>query len=201
MPKNISAAAAAATRQSVAGWQLEQRVRRFGFEGYGDYLGSSAWYRLKGRYRKSGLPQDCFLCGADEEIDLHHRTYERICEEDLADLVPLCAPCHRLAHELVRRGDLPDFDTASLRSLVDADRARENRGQHAPNESHVEIEARKRVTAAAAQLTRKLDRVESQLDRAKQRGKRTGLLEAQRDRIRRRLTRYESLLGPTFIPR
>lgn len=122
--RTIASVAKAASKQSAASWHRDQRTQRFGHPTYGDYLTSSDWYRLKARYRRSDLPQDCQLCGAGDEIDFHHRTYERICEEELTDLIPLCGPCHRLAHALVRRGDLPDFDIGSLRSLVDAKRAR-----------------------------------------------------------------------------
>lgn len=51
------------------------------------------------------------MCGETERIHLHHKTYERIGEELLTDLVPLCPNCHTLVHVLERRGEMGlDFE-------------------------------------------------------------------------------------------
>lgn len=48
-------------------------------------------------------PQAC-ICGKTDELQLHHLTYERLGDEDLSDLTPLCADCHAMVHVLERRG-------------------------------------------------------------------------------------------------
>lgn len=64
---------------------------------YSKYLSSAKWQDIKTRYRKSKLPQDCYICG-EERVDLHHKTYARLRNERLTDLLPLCRICHRIVH-------------------------------------------------------------------------------------------------------
>jgi hypothetical protein len=98
-----------------------------GFRSYQAYLNSSHWLDTKRRYRESDRPQDCILCGADEDLHLHHMTYARLGCEKLTDLVTLCARCHAMAHVLIRRGDA----TLRLDGLTDAERAAAYREQTA----------------------------------------------------------------------
>lgn len=97
----------------------EGRLRELGYESYQQYLQSRHWRSLRERYRGSDLPQACILCDADDTVDLHHKTYERIGEEELTDLVPLCRRCHVLGHVLERRGEI-DLD---FTGLTDEERA------------------------------------------------------------------------------
>jgi hypothetical protein len=80
------------------------KLRRLGYPSYVAYLNSPHWKRMRQRYRASDLPQVC-VCG-EEEVHLHHTTYERVGDEDLGDLTPLCARCHNLVHVLERRGEI-----------------------------------------------------------------------------------------------
>src|SRR4051812_30537061 len=98
-----------------------------GFRSYQAYLKSNHWLDVKRRYRESDRPQDCVLCGADEDLHLHHMTYARLGRELLTDLVALCARCHTMAHVLIRRGDA----SLGLDELTDADRAAAYREQTA----------------------------------------------------------------------
>lgn len=77
------------------------RLQRLGFESYPAYLRSTTWKRKRAEYRASGRPMEC-ACGANR-VQLHHLTYERIGDELLDDLQPLCAECHAMAHALERR--------------------------------------------------------------------------------------------------
>ena len=52
-------------------------------------------------------------------MQLHHLTYERVGEELLSDLTPLCSTCHAMIHALEARGDM----TLDPASLADAERA------------------------------------------------------------------------------
>lgn len=80
-------------------WQRDQRLKSLGYATYSEYLLSPAWLEVRARYRRSGRPQGCFLCGTEiPPIVLHHRTYERVGEEELDDLVPLCRGHHNFLH-------------------------------------------------------------------------------------------------------
>jgi len=110
------------TRQSR--WERDQKLQQLGHADYAAYLKSPEWQAAKARYRKSRRPQVCGLCGVDEGLHFHHRTYERVGQELPTDLALLCGDCHRMLHVLERRGDLEglDFD-----GLVDHARAEQNR--------------------------------------------------------------------------
>ena len=70
---------------------------------YNDYLRSEHWQDVKKRYRQSRYPWVCFCCGAsDRPLDLHHRSYKRLGQERLMDLLPLCRECHDAVHVRVR---------------------------------------------------------------------------------------------------
>ncbi|MEH2539232.1 MULTISPECIES: hypothetical protein [unclassified Bradyrhizobium] len=66
--------------------------------GYPTYIGSHAWKTNQGRLaelRASGYR--CRICNAsraEARLEVHHRTYENLGRERMADLTTLCAPCH-----------------------------------------------------------------------------------------------------------
>lgn len=97
--------------------QRWNKLSALGFESYGDYLRSPHWQATKARYRASELPQDC-ICG-EEDVHLHHMTYERVGMEKLGDLTPLCRNCHALVHVLEFRGEIG----LDLEGFQDKDRA------------------------------------------------------------------------------
>ena len=41
----------------------------------------------------------CMICNSEEKIHVHHRTYVRLGDEQMNDLVPLCEECHSLFHD------------------------------------------------------------------------------------------------------
>lgn len=87
----------------------DARLAGLGFASYRDYLRSPRWFDIRRAYRESDLPQQC-MCGADE-VELHHLTYDRVGEEELTDLRPLCSNCHQMIHQLEIRGVVSlDFD-------------------------------------------------------------------------------------------
>lgn len=117
-------------------------MRRLGFASYRDYLRSPHWLGLRRTYRVSSLPQVC-VCG-DEDVQLHHLTYERVGAERLTDLTPLCRGCHALVHVLEYRGDIG----LNLDGLCDEARAL---GARAWLASEVERRRREAVERAAAE--------------------------------------------------
>lgn len=78
-------------RRNVSQQEYYASLNRLGFQSLEEYLGSDLWRETKRRYRSSDYPQRCLICGSCD-IDLHHRSYARLGEEELFDLVPLCPP-------------------------------------------------------------------------------------------------------------
>ena len=90
---------------------------------YEAYMASPAWAARKvtffGRHGRR-----CAACGGHEDVQLHHRSYERFtCELD-DDLRPLCLTCHAWVHHLER--------TSGLRLAVATDAVIEQ-GRSAPS--------------------------------------------------------------------
>jgi hypothetical protein len=77
------------------------RLHLLGFASYAEYLRSDHWAAFKERYRQSGLPRECAVCGKSK-VHLHHHTYSRLGREKLTDVTPLCKPHHDLVHEWLR---------------------------------------------------------------------------------------------------
>lgn len=113
-----------ADKRARRSWQRSVRLEALGFDTYSAYLSSTEWRAIKARYRASDLPQDC-MCGETENLALHHLTYERVGEERLTDLTPLCKRCHTMLHVLERRGEVGlDFT-----GFVNERRAQRNQAQ------------------------------------------------------------------------
>lgn len=87
---------------------------KLGYKNYAEYLRSAHWASVKRAFRESDMAQAC-ICGEEENLDLHHKTYERIGAEVLTDLVLLCRGCHEAVHTLERRGVM-GLDTRELSS-------------------------------------------------------------------------------------
>nr|WP_313519507.1 HNH endonuclease [Brevundimonas diminuta] len=82
-----------------------ERLRALGFASYRDYLSSPHWQNVRRRYWASKLAKNkcCAGCGAGGALSLHHRTYKRIGEERLMDLVLVCRDCHSDIHDFEDR--------------------------------------------------------------------------------------------------
>jgi len=72
---------------------------------YAEYLGSEAWEQ-KRKQRLAISNWKCAACGSGHQLQVHHLTYERIFNEEMADLLPLCEYHHAAAEELIRAGTL-----------------------------------------------------------------------------------------------
>jgi hypothetical protein len=77
---------------------IQQRLDLLGFGSYREYIRSEQWDEKREDYRDSLLPQTCVVC-FDPNVDLHHKTYKRLGNERLTDLVPLCRTHHDELHE------------------------------------------------------------------------------------------------------
>src|ERR1022692_4073283 len=73
----------------------ETKELRMDTSAYHEYLQSDKWKSL----RLLCLTRDqyrCRVCNESEHLEVHHRTYERIGQEQLDDLTTLCDKCHEL---------------------------------------------------------------------------------------------------------
>lgn len=70
---------------------------------YEKYISSLKWMRRKAGYYQVH-PKRCQVegCEVEEDVHLHHHTYDRLGREWDEDLVPLCEPHHLEVHELHR---------------------------------------------------------------------------------------------------
>lgn len=78
-----------------------KRLQDAGFPDYNAYLASPQWSDFRKRYRDAGLPLSCAVCGG-VPVQLHHHTYDRICDELLADVTPLCREDHIQVHACLK---------------------------------------------------------------------------------------------------
>lgn len=78
------------------------QLAALGFDSYDDYLASDHWAQVRAQYAKSSRPKRCHACRSPR-YQLHHRTYKRLGEEELDDLVPLCRGCHKAVHAWLKR--------------------------------------------------------------------------------------------------
>lgn len=94
-----------ASAHSRAISRLLAKLESLGYSSYEEYLRSDHWRDVKRAYGCSDRSQYC-PCGA-WGTDLHHRTYRRLGEERLGDLVPLCREHHRELHHRARAASWP----------------------------------------------------------------------------------------------
>lgn len=82
----------------------ELKLTALGYSDYDEYLKSVHWHRLR-RVARAVLVYQCATClSEDSGLHLHHKTYERLGNEEVTDLVWLCPTCHTDIHVLERRG-------------------------------------------------------------------------------------------------
>lgn len=60
---------------------------------YEDYLKTYHWEKVRNDRIKYDN-EKCIVCGLSNNLQVHHRTYERLGHEDPGDVVTLCRVCH-----------------------------------------------------------------------------------------------------------
>lgn len=78
---------------------------------YQEYLKSPAW-KTKREEKFKLVGRRCQVCNRAYRLEVHHRTYERIGNEDLNDLTVLCSTCHHIFH---KNGRLNESKNTKLR--------------------------------------------------------------------------------------
>ena len=66
-------------------------------ETYIEYLNTNHWKAMKVRMKNHYVYECCF-CRTRKRLHIHHKTYERVGNERLSDLVYACKDCHDLLH-------------------------------------------------------------------------------------------------------
>lgn len=64
---------------------------------YADYLQSQHWFRMRRQAVKKARKR-CNRCGSKKQLNVHHKTYDRVGCEMLSDLEVLCRSCHAAEH-------------------------------------------------------------------------------------------------------
>lgn len=68
------------------------------WDNYEDYLRSTDWRKKK----EEAIKRDghrCRVCNGKTKLQVHHRTYARLYDEELSDLTTLCEKCHTIFHK------------------------------------------------------------------------------------------------------
>ena len=87
---------------------LPSKLRELGIKNYQEYLNGNHWQSVRARYYESKQVTKvkdkvvCVRCLQSRPLSLHHRTYERLGNERLRDLILLCQECHTLTHKIER---------------------------------------------------------------------------------------------------
>jgi 5-methylcytosine-specific restriction endonuclease McrA len=75
----------------------EERLAELKAMGYREYLHTGEWARKRwGAMKRAGFR--CQLCNSPDNLQVHHRCYDRLGDERWFDLLCLCAECHELFH-------------------------------------------------------------------------------------------------------
>lgn len=89
----------AKTRKPRSAKITPERIEELRRLPYPEYLKQPEWHRLRAVLYKFAAGR-CQLCYTDKQpFHVHHRTYERLAQERISDLILLCADCHKLFHE------------------------------------------------------------------------------------------------------
>ncbi len=64
---------------------------------YLEYITSPVW-KAKAYDARESADNKCQLCNGYKYLQVHHRTYERLGNEPLSDLITLCSDCHKKFH-------------------------------------------------------------------------------------------------------
>jgi HNH endonuclease len=83
--------------QAIYGF-VEFQVNSLATMRYDEYLRTPEWKDVR-RFALKRAGDRCQTCNRSGPFHVHHRTYERRGRESLADVLVLCADCHKAFHE------------------------------------------------------------------------------------------------------
>lgn len=67
---------------------------------YQAYLLTDEWKERRDEVLTWALHR-CQVCNSGPPLHVHHRTYERVGDEDMSDLTVLCQECHERFHKMI----------------------------------------------------------------------------------------------------
>lgn len=73
--------------------------------GYANYLRTKHWKNTKTRMYNSKYKYECYCCGFKHGLQLHHKSYKTVGNENLNHLIWLCGSCHKKTHDLVNKNN------------------------------------------------------------------------------------------------
>ena len=96
----------------------KEMIRTRKFVNYYSYMRSSQWRRVR-RERRRIDGFRCAICGARENLQVHHLSYERLGQPgEIYDLVTLCRDCHMMLHRRHRKEHQGQHPHARFRSSL-----------------------------------------------------------------------------------
>lgn len=114
---------------------------------YQEYIRSSEWNKKRLRaLRAAGYR--CGLCSTDTDLQVHHRTYEKLGNEPLRHLLVLCGNCHASVHG---KQKLADSDK-EFRAMFPAVAQRSSNLNYTDNDIYREYRNSDRFIAKAERL-------------------------------------------------
>lgn len=99
LAKQIAALESAGISPAI---KRRKKKKTSSYGGYSQYINSAEWSARREAYFAKHKKQ-CTTCGAVGSINLHHRTYASLFNEEDEHLVPLCGACHTALH-IVQKG-------------------------------------------------------------------------------------------------
>jgi len=67
--------------------------------GYTSYLKTKHWKLTRERMYNSKYKYECYCCSHKYKLQLHHKSYKTVGNENLTHLIWLCSNCHTKIHE------------------------------------------------------------------------------------------------------
>lgn len=97
---------------------------------YHEYLNSIEWQRTR-KHKLEEAHGRCQLCDCGAGVCVHHRTYDRLFNERLDDLIVLCQSCHDRFHDKLPPTPTTVEEPRRNMTLSDAQRILEQRRKSA----------------------------------------------------------------------
>jgi 5-methylcytosine-specific restriction endonuclease McrA len=83
---------------------------------YEAYIHSAKWERRR-EWALRFWGYRCAICFSANNLEVHHRTYERLGDEIITDLIVLCDDCHKTHHATINRTNGGESITGPLSRL------------------------------------------------------------------------------------
>ena len=105
------------------------------FVNYYAYLQSPQWRAVRAkRLQIDGFR--CHICGARKNLEVHHRSYERLAaKNEIYDLITLCHDCHMMMHDIKPKEEFDVVSDADLADFVFLKETAQNNNSTCPSDN------------------------------------------------------------------